>query len=183
LAAQTRTTSTPVACPAKASMSRASDASAIPPGSANATTRASTAEPRRASRRGSAVLRANDSGTDSAMSQVLRNRFSTASCPACPRRHSTRTGDSTFGGESPALRKASIGANASRERSASRVTPPASRINMGTKLGERDSGTRGHPSVSLAGLNCSRTGTKGRGKTSAANRRRPARERSGEPSN
>ena len=114
---------------ANASRSPGSDVSTVPPGSANATTSASTAEPRRARRRSRAARRATDSGITCAISQVFRNLFPLASRPAWPWRHSTKTTDGTLGGQSPSSRNARINASPPRERSARRVTPPESRTN------------------------------------------------------
>ena len=126
---QIRSISTSAAWAASASRSSGSDVSTVPPGSANATTSASTADPRRARRRSRAARRARDSGTASAMLQVFRNRFSFASRPACPCKHSTRTNAGTVGGHKPSSRRATIRARARRERSASWLTAPESRIN------------------------------------------------------
>jgi hypothetical protein len=116
--------------------------STVPPGSANATTRASTADPRRASRRSRAARRARDSGIASAMSHVLRNRFSFASRPACPCKHSTRTNAGIVGGHRPSSRRATIRARARRERSASWLTAPESRINTKANQLSDSSGRR-----------------------------------------
>ena len=69
---------------ANAPRSLGSVVSIVPPGSAHATTMASSAEPRRASRRSSAARRASGSGTFSITSHVFRKRFSPASRRACP---------------------------------------------------------------------------------------------------
>jgi hypothetical protein len=129
---QIRSMSTSCAWIASASRSFGSEVRTVPPGSAIATTSASTADPRRARRRSNAARRAKDSGIACATSQVFRNLFSFASRPACPCRHSTRTTDGTFGGHSPCSRSARINARESRERSASRVTPPESRTSTET---------------------------------------------------
>ena len=62
---QMRSTRTRCACEANASRSLGSDVRTVPPGSADATTNASTAEPRRARRRRKAARRASDSLTSS----------------------------------------------------------------------------------------------------------------------
>jgi len=80
--AQTFSTLTRVAWSASASRSSRSEVSAVPPGSAKATTSASTAEPRRACRRSSAARRASGSGISSTTSHVFRKRFASASRPA-----------------------------------------------------------------------------------------------------
>ena len=126
---QIRSITTSAARSASAFRSSGSDVSTVPPGSANATTSASTADPRRASRRSCAARLASVSGTATAISQVLRKRFSFASRPGCPWRHSTRTTAGTVGGHRPSSRRATINASALRERSANRLTAPESSIN------------------------------------------------------
>jgi len=118
---------TSLACVASASRSSGSEVSTVPPGSAAATTSASIADPRRALRRRRAARRASSTDTASVMRQVFRNRFSLASSPAWLRRHSTRTTERTVGGQSPSCLSATMRASESRDRSASRVTPPESR--------------------------------------------------------
>jgi hypothetical protein len=125
--AQTLSTLTPFAWFASALRSSGSEVSAVPPGSANAMTRASTAEPRRARLRSSAARRASGSETPSTTSHVFRKRFASASRAAWPCRHSTSTTDGTTGGQSPSSRRARISAAACRVRSASLLTPPESR--------------------------------------------------------
>jgi hypothetical protein len=68
-----------------------------PLGSAIATTRASTADPRCAAVRSMPARRARCSGTSSTTSQVFRNLFVAASCCGRPLRHSTRTTVGTTG--------------------------------------------------------------------------------------
>ncbi len=76
-AALSQTTSTPTrsACAASASMSARSPVRTVPPGSAIATTSASTAEPLRASLRSSAALRATSTLTLDSMMHVFRKRL------------------------------------------------------------------------------------------------------------
>ena len=62
-------------------MSALSPVRTVPPGSARATTTASTADPCRARRRSSAARRAVLSVTTASMTQVLRNLFVVESRP------------------------------------------------------------------------------------------------------
>ena len=128
--AQMRSILTRWACEASASRSRGSDVRTVPPGSAPATTSASTAEPRRACRRRKAARLASRSPTSSTMSHVLRNLFAAASRPACPWRHSTRTTGGTVGGHKPSSRSARISAATDRDRSARRLTALESRTSL-----------------------------------------------------
>src|SRR5262249_19813919 len=122
----TLSTTTPAACSASAHRSPASEVSTTPPGSAATTTRASTADPRRAWALGAAGRRASACGPNSAISQVLRNRFVAASLPGCPVRHSTSTAEGTNAGHNPSRRSAASNATAARERCARKLTPPES---------------------------------------------------------
>ena len=99
----------------------------MPPGSAMATTIASTADPRRARVRSNAALRATRSDRRSAMMQVLRKRLVFASFPELPVRDSTNDAVDTRGGQSPSARSARINAAAEDDRSARRLIPPESR--------------------------------------------------------
>lgn len=130
--AQTRSMTTRWACEASASRSSGSVVSTVPPGSAIATTSASTAEPRRARLRSNAARRATLSGIRSITSQVFSSWFSFASRPACPWRHSTSTTDGTAAGQRPSSRNARMSAADARERSARRLTAPESRTIRGS---------------------------------------------------
>lgn len=105
-----------MACSASARRSPASDVRTVPLGSANATTSASTADPRRARRRNHAARRASRSPTSSTTSHVFRNRLTSASRPACPSVHSTSTMEGTTGGHSDASRSAAMSAAERRVR-------------------------------------------------------------------
>ncbi len=122
------------ACSARARRSARSPLITVPPGSATAVTRASTADPVCARARSQAALRASARGTVSAMSHVRRNLCWTASLGPSPVRHSMSTTDGTTGGQRPSARKALISAAARPERSASRVTAPESRTNTGVPV-------------------------------------------------
>jgi hypothetical protein len=97
-----------------------------PLGSARATTRASTADPRCATARRMPARRASCSGTSSTMSQVFKNLFVTASCCERPLRHSTRTTVGTTGGQMPWRTKTVMSAAASglRRRGEIRLRSP-----------------------------------------------------------
>jgi hypothetical protein len=80
----TRSTLTPCARDARASRSRGSDVNTVAPGSAHATTMASTADPLRARVRRNAARRATGGSSSPTRSHVLRKRFAAASRPAWP---------------------------------------------------------------------------------------------------
>src|SRR5262245_51754282 len=112
---------------ASASMSARSPVRTVPPGSALATTRASIAEPRRASALNSPARRAARWVTTGSMSQLLRKRLMFATVRARPVVDSAMTTVGTTGGQSPSARKASISAAALRLRWLRRPKPPESR--------------------------------------------------------
>jgi hypothetical protein len=124
---QTTATATPLACVARASMSTRSPVTTVPPGSAIATTRASTAEPARARRRSSAARRAVDSLTDGSMMHIFKNRWVLASRRGSPYRDSTRTIVGTTGGHSSCALNARMSDRAVLVRAERRNTPPLSR--------------------------------------------------------
>ncbi len=82
----TSSTDTPRACAASASMSALSPVRTVPPGSASATARASTADPARARRLSSAARRATTAVTSGCTMHVFRNRFVLASRAGSPGR-------------------------------------------------------------------------------------------------
>ena len=108
-------------------MSLRSRVSTVPPGSAKATTVASTAEPRPAWARKAPALRASPSGRSSMMTQVLRNRSTIVSVRGCPDSDSTRTIEGTTGGQIPSFLNAVTSDAAFRSRSDRRLTAPESR--------------------------------------------------------
>ena len=112
------------ACAESARRSAKSPLSTAPPGSATATTKASTADPRPADARSSAARRASCCGTSSMISQVFRKRLVRTSLRSLPLRHSTRTTEGTRGGQMPSRTKAAIMAAVSWLRRAKRVTAP-----------------------------------------------------------
>jgi len=112
---------------ARASMSALSPVSIVPPGSARATTSASTAEPARALRRSSAARRATSTLTIVSITQVLRKRFVFASRLEFPCNDSARTTLGTIGGQRPWLDSAWISDSATFVRLVKRETPPLSR--------------------------------------------------------
>ncbi len=121
------TTTTSWEYSARARKSPESDVSTEPPGSATATTNASTADPRRASERRRAARLATRSPIPSRTSQVLSSRFVGASLAGSPCKHSMSTGDGTTGGQSPFRRNSSIKATARLVRAARKETAPESR--------------------------------------------------------
>ena len=110
-------------------MSARSPVRTVPPGSAIATTSASTAEPARARRRSSAARRAVDSLTADSMMHIFKNRWVLASRRGSPCRDSTRTIVGTTGGHSSWALSAPMSDSAVLVRADRRDTPPLSRIN------------------------------------------------------
>ena len=110
-------------------MSLRSRVSTVPPGSAKATTVASTAEPRPAWARNAPALRASPSGRSSMMTQILRNRSTIVSVRGRPDSDSTRTIEGTTGGQIPSFLNAATSVAAFRSRSDRRLTAPESRTN------------------------------------------------------
>lgn len=148
---QTRSMRTSCAWVASALRSSGSDVKTEPPGSAQATTRASIADPRRADVRREAARRARRSGMSSTTSQVLRSRFAEASRAASPCNASISTGVGTTGGQRPSVRSAARSAAAAVDRSASRETPPESRTS--TSAGDLI-GSSNQPSGNCLGPRC-----------------------------
>ncbi len=128
------------ACRARARRSARSPVRTVPPGSATAATRASTADPVCASVRSQAARRASGTGTLSATSQVRRNRWCAASLDPSPVRDSIKTTEGTTGGHKPSARRAVISAAARGERSAGRVTAPESRTSIQGRFGSAGPG-------------------------------------------
>lgn len=123
---QTTSTATLIACAASASMSARSPVTTVPPGSAIATTRASTAEPVRANRLSSAARRAVDSLTDGSMMHIFKNRWVLASRRGSPSNDSTSTIVGTTGGHSSCALSAPMSDSAVLVRAERRDTPPLS---------------------------------------------------------
>lgn len=107
-----------------------SPVSTVPPGSARATTNASTADPARARRRSVAALRAVVSLTVGSTMHIFRNRSVLASRLGSPR-SDTRTIVGTSGGHSSCALSAPISESAVLVRAERRETPPLSRTSMG----------------------------------------------------
>ena len=107
-------------------MSARSVVNTAPPGSADATTIASTADPCPALVLRRAARRARGSTSSSAISQVFSNRLTGASA-GLPVRHSTRTAEGTTGGHSPSERSFLIRAAEYRLGCERRLTAPESR--------------------------------------------------------
>ena len=128
---QTTSTATLFACAARASRSARSPVTTAPPGSAIATTRASTAEPARARRLSSAARRAIDSLTDGSMMHIFKNRCVLASRLGSPCRDSTRTIVGTIGGHSSCALNARMSDRAVLVRAERRDNPPLSSTSTG----------------------------------------------------
>ena len=129
-----------------------SEVSTVPPGSAMATTIASTADPRRARVRRNAAFRATRSDRRSAMLQVLRKRFVLASFPESPVRASTNDAVGTRGGQNPSARSARINATAEDDRSARRLIAPESRTSTVSQSARFPSLVPSDPSRDRLGL-------------------------------
>ena len=106
-------------------MSARSPVTTVPPGSAIATTRASTAEPVRARRLSSAARRAVDSLTDGSMMHIFRNRWVLASLQS-PVADSTSTIVGTTGGHKSCALNARMSDRAVLVRAERRNNPPLS---------------------------------------------------------
>ena len=127
-----------------------SPVSIVPPGSAVATTIASTADPFRAAARRAAARRARCWGRSSRSSQILRNRLVSAPVRWRPLRHSTRTTEGTSGGQIPSSLRTEMIAAASWLCRESRLTPPESRTSW-LKRSERQH-LAGGPAVTVPRL-------------------------------
>jgi hypothetical protein len=116
-------------------MSARSPVRTVPPGSAIATTSASTAEPARARRRSSAARRAVDSLTADSMMHIFKNRWVLTSRLGSPYSDSTRTIVGTTGGHNSCALKAPMSDSAVLVRAERRDTPPLSRTSTVNRLG------------------------------------------------
>ena len=123
---QTRSITTPSACAASASRSSGSPVRTVPPGSANTTRSASTADPRRARARRWPARRAVASATTGSTSQLLSSRLRLASVRAAPVVDSASTIVGTTGGHRFSSWRASMRAAARRFRWLRRLRPPES---------------------------------------------------------
>ena len=117
----------------------------MPCGSAAATTRASTAEPQRARALKKAARRARRCGMRSTRSQALSRRFTGASRPGSPRRHSTSTGERTSGGHDRPARISAISAAVRGDDPARRSIAPESSISALNPRPHRPAGRCGRP--------------------------------------
>jgi len=131
---QTISTATLSACAARASMSARSPVTTVPPGSAIATTSASTAEPALARRRNSAARRAVTSLTDGSMMHIFKKRYVLASRLESPCSDSTSTIVGTIGGHSSCALKARMSETAVLVRADRRDSPPLSRTSTVNQL-------------------------------------------------
>lgn len=134
---QTASTATPSANAASTPRSPGSEVNTVPPGSAAATTIASTADPRRALVRRLAARRALARGRDSRTSHVFNKLLVLASRRGSPVRLSTSTSDGTSGGHAPSLRSAVSNAAVSRDRRDRQLTPPESKTTSATSARRR----------------------------------------------
>lgn len=117
---------TPAAWLASASRSPGSPVSTVPPGSAIATTNASTADPVPALARRYPARRAVRSETTGSTSQVFSKRLMFVSVRAAPEVDSASTTVGTMGGHRFSTLSAAISAAARRVRWLSRLSPPES---------------------------------------------------------
>lgn len=128
---QTSSTTTSVEHPARASMWARSPVRTVPPGSAMATTSASTAEPVLARRPSSAARRAVALPTDSRRCASSTHRWVLAPRRGSPWRDSTRTIVGTTGGHNSCAWNARMRERAVLVRAERRVNPPLSRTSTG----------------------------------------------------
>ena len=134
---------------AKAPRSPGSEVNTMPPGSAAATTRASTADPFFAQVRSQPARRVSPTSITSNTSQDLSKRFTRASLPAWPCKHSTNTGDGTTGGQRPSRMNFST-RSAARGTLRNRNEMPPESTTRATQLAACSEGRNAWSTISLA---------------------------------